>query len=1107
METSMLPPDYQQAIGWLQAPPEATRVNGIEEPPVFEELDLGNRPTVDEVFGLLIKTLSVFDRVSVVIDGLDECRPDDRPSCLELINRLRLEHPDKLYILITSRRNLDIEEALKTSTPSSMISFQNHMTDHNISSIAYEKLLDSIPVEQHPLAKSALSWLTFALEPLSVEALAEAVALREHDLEHDLKIRAHDPQSLLAILAPFVSPGPDPSIRLDRDLLNALSSGIITKDALGTFYTNQDEVRLYMAECCIQYVLLYARSEAREGNTNDLSTFPLLQYASKHWIPHLRQLWEVYTKEEQSNIEQLTLRLLSDDESLDCCLSVYDPQDPGREPFTALSNRDAAIFYAVRTGMESVVTALLESDAANNECDDLGRQPLHIAVENDDAHIVKVLVQHHASTTAENECGETPLSIAALSNSSSETLDILLQHTELQVLSNLNVKGAPFIRVVTQKSTGQVLGKLISHLGLSVEELNQRDEDGRTLLHFAAEWGNTSTISTLLEAGADANVGDKEDDRPLHLAVRFDQEEARERLIAGNADPTLFNLKKETPLAESWTRKSLDWNSYQVDMGLEASSNMSRPSQAACHILSKQGDCQGPQIIFSKTYDWSHLDGNENRKAERKTLLLSLMREKKSLQRLDHPFIVSYLGFIQLEQKKSKYNLYLEYCDGGDLETRHINRTQQNEGPASDDEEDEALLAEAGIQDSSDTTSPDENPPTSMKAVERQALDEDAVWTLMYQLFAALAYLHYGISISKEGACRVEHHWDTMLHRDIKPHNIVLKSGPNGQRIAKLCDLGHVRNWKAAGPMTVPTYRGTREYWPPEIQGASLSLEERHRQWSTKGDVWCLAKSLIEVEKDFSPGPGMLEVFEGCSVELPERRWSSLSALEHIHQYRNFLREPFTSFEKLLGGKPPGYEYQAFLQIMPILDTFAPYTQVTKTQRRKLLDRLTLLLKDGPGAMHTFQTNSRSLHLAVLLNEEDLLKRLLSSDGQQNPDEPWPKSKWTALHLAVQQNKLEFVELLLEAGANVNLEDMHQMKPLFYAITEGYSDIEWRLLSPTKERLSRSSISLSTSKEDVQRRKHRSRAVQAHRQSWRRYPTILFPWRMKRKVAAAPSVT
>ncbi|ORY15383.1 kinase-like domain-containing protein [Clohesyomyces aquaticus] len=513
------------------------------------------------------------------------------------------------------------------------------------------------------------------------------------------------------------------------------------------------------------------------------------------------------------------------------------------------------------------------------------------------------------------------------------------------------------------------------------------------------------------------------------------------------------------------------------------------------------------KIIFSKTYDWSHLDGDENRKAERKTLLISLMREKKSLQRLDHPFIVSYLGFVQLEQRKSKYSLYLEYCDGGDLETRHVSRIQPDERTVSDDEEEEELLAEAGIQDSSDTNKPDEEPPSSTNAADRRALNEHAVWTLMYQLFAALAYLHYGISISKEGACRVEHHWDTMLHRDIKPHNIVLKFGLNGQRIAKLCDLGHVRNWKAAGPMTVPTYRGTREYWPPEIKGACLTLEERHHQWSTKGDVWCLAKSLIEVEKDFSLGAGMKEVFDGCSAELPEKRWSSLSALERIHQYRHFLYEPFTSFEQLLGGKPLGYEYQAFVQIAPILDTFAPYTQVTKTQRKKLLDRLLLLLKDGPGAMHTFQTHSRSLHLAVLLNEEDLLRRLLSSDGQQNPDEPWQNSKWTALHLAVQQKKLEFVELLLRAGADVNVEDVHKMKPLFYAIQEGYSDIEWRLLSPTKERLSQPSVSLSTSKQNVRRILQMVRVMEAYRprQMWikHRIRGTRFPWRTKRSMAAA----
>ena len=30
-----------------------------------------------------------------------------------------------------------------------------------------------------------------------------------------------------------------------------------------------------------------------------------LQYTSKHWMPHLQQFWEVYTKGEQSYIEQL----------------------------------------------------------------------------------------------------------------------------------------------------------------------------------------------------------------------------------------------------------------------------------------------------------------------------------------------------------------------------------------------------------------------------------------------------------------------------------------------------------------------------------------------------------------------------------------------------------------------------------------------------------------------------------------------------------------------------------------------------------------------------------------------------------------------------------
>ena len=112
-----------------------------------------------------------------------------------------------------------------------------------------------------------------------------------------------------------------------------------------------------------------------------------LQYTTKHWIPHLQKFWEVYTKGEQSHTEELTLGLLSDDVLLDRCLSVFDPQNRGRERITVLSSRDPAIFCAVRTGMEGVVVAQIKSDDTTAEFDGLLHQALHLAAENDDADI------------------------------------------------------------------------------------------------------------------------------------------------------------------------------------------------------------------------------------------------------------------------------------------------------------------------------------------------------------------------------------------------------------------------------------------------------------------------------------------------------------------------------------------------------------------------------------------------------------------------------------------------------------------------------------------------------------------------------------------------
>jgi serine/threonine protein kinase len=141
---------------------------------------------------------------------------------------------------------------------------------------------------------------------------------------------------------------------------------------------------------------------------------------------------------------------------------------------------------------------------------------------------------------------------------------------------------------------------------------------------------------------------------------------------------------------------------------------------------------------------------------ERYYVYKALLRENQILQRLEHPFIVSYIGYEEL--KSGEARLYLEYCEGGDLQTMHMKSLLPAPQQLSDDEEDLLMSSSKLLHITSDSES-------------IEALKEADIWTMLYQLFAALAYLHYGVCISRQGACRFEHHWDPVVHRDIKPHN------------------------------------------------------------------------------------------------------------------------------------------------------------------------------------------------------------------------------------------------------------------------------------------------------------------------------------------------
>ena len=62
-------------------------------------------------------------------------------------------------------------------------------------------------------------------------------------------------------------------------------------------------------------------------------------------------------------------------------------------------------------------------------------------------------------------------------------------------------------------------------------DLNKKDANGCTALHFAALLGNSNLVSCLLESGANANSADAEGATPIHYAVQANSLDTVEALM------------------------------------------------------------------------------------------------------------------------------------------------------------------------------------------------------------------------------------------------------------------------------------------------------------------------------------------------------------------------------------------------------------------------------------------------------------------------------------------------------------------------------------------------------------------------------------------------
>lgn len=160
-------------------------------------------------------------------------------------------------------------------------------------------------------------------------------------------------------------------------------------------------------------------------------------------------------------------------------------------------------------------------------------------------------------------------------------------------------------------------------------------------------------------------------------------------------------------------------------------------------------------------------------------------------QLADHPGIVKMVDHF-IDETKQKASVYLEYCNGGDLEAIIKNSNQNNR------------------------------------------VHERKIWKWLISLFDTLVYCHRGPTPEDNKAVLL--YWNFIYHRDIKPGNIFLKTDKEkGEIVAKLADFGcsesaHWTFLTKTEQTASKTDAYTPGFEPPE-----------HPEYTGATDVWQLA--------------------------------------------------------------------------------------------------------------------------------------------------------------------------------------------------------------------------------------------------------------------------
>ena len=198
------------------------------------------------------------------------------------------------------------------------------------------------------------------------------------------------------------------------------------------------------------------------------------------------------------------------------------------------------LLEAVSAGDTKTVRILIEDGADVNFLAEDGRTPLICAILRENTEMVMLLLENGADPDFHAPGMLSPVQTAQMRNLS-EIADRLKSGEDFTRPSK---SFSDLINIIKNNDTAEFLSAIAEH----PELINQTSKEGATPLMYAAYWGKSVYVRTLLSRGADIAVKDTAGFTAIHLAAANGSAQTVKVLIQYKADINAVNADGMTPL-------------------------------------------------------------------------------------------------------------------------------------------------------------------------------------------------------------------------------------------------------------------------------------------------------------------------------------------------------------------------------------------------------------------------------------------------------------------------------------------------------------------------------------------------------------------------------